>query len=101
MAERQKSKAFARTARNGRRAFHGPGPWPNAAEALAALTRAWMVTTIATALLVAALAVAPIWDTAIYLRALHDTLGGEGTPALPAGQNSIGPEAGSKIPFGP
>ncbi|HEU0155838.1 MAG TPA: hypothetical protein VFQ82_07185 [Stellaceae bacterium] len=59
------------------------------------------MTTIATALLVAALAVAPIWDTAIYLRALHDTLGGEGTPALPAGQNSIGPEAGSKIPFGP
>lgn len=50
-------------------------PWPNAIDALAALVRAWTVTTIAVALLLAALAVAPMWDGAIFMQALRDGLG--------------------------
>ncbi|MGH7062719.1 MAG: hypothetical protein ACREET_01430 [Stellaceae bacterium] len=76
MADRS-NKGRATVARRGRRGF--PGPWPGATEALAALARAWTVTTIATALLVGALAVAPFWDTAIYLQALQDTLSSEPT----------------------
>jgi hypothetical protein len=53
----------------------GLQPWPNATEVLAALVRAWTVTTIAAALLLAALAVAPVWDGAIFMQALRDALG--------------------------
>lgn len=49
--------------------------WPNAIDALTALVRAWTVTTIAVALLLAALAVAPMWDGAIFMQALRDGLG--------------------------
>lgn len=85
MAERS-NKGRATAARKGRRGF--PGPWPDAAEVLAALARAWTVTTIATALLVAALAIAPFWDTAIYLRALRDTLSSGPTLTLQTGEDS-------------
>lgn len=81
MANRS-NKGRATVARKVRRGFHGPGPWPDAAEALAALARAWTVTTIATVLLVAALAIAPFWDTAIYLQALQDTLSSAPTLTL-------------------
>ncbi|MGA8757220.1 MAG: hypothetical protein WB611_13005 [Stellaceae bacterium] len=37
--------------------------------------RAWTLTTIAAALLLAALAVAPMWDGAIFVKALRDALG--------------------------
>lgn len=73
MAERS-NKGRATVARKVRRGFHGRGPMPDAPAALAALARAWTVTTIATALLVGALVIAPFWDTAIYLQALQDTL---------------------------
>ncbi len=53
----------------------GLQPWPNATEVLDALVRAWTVTTIAAALLLAALAVAPVWDGAIFMQALRDALG--------------------------
>jgi hypothetical protein len=43
-------------------------------RALRALTRAWITTVIATALLSMALAVAPTWDSAGYLRALPGAL---------------------------
>jgi hypothetical protein len=49
--------------------------WPDATEALAALVQAWIVTTIATTLLFASLALAPMWDGAIFLHALRDALG--------------------------
>jgi hypothetical protein len=42
--------------------------------ALRALIRAWITTVIATAVLSAALAVAPMWDSAGYLRALPGAL---------------------------
>jgi len=43
-------------------------------RALRALTRAWITTVIATGLLCAALAIAPMWDSAGYLRALPGAL---------------------------
>ena len=42
--------------------------------ALKALTKAWITTVIATALLSAALAVSPVWDSAGYLSALPGAL---------------------------
>jgi hypothetical protein len=55
-------------------AFSRLRPLPDASAALPALARAWVVTTVATVLLIAALAIAPLWDREIYLRALHDAL---------------------------
>jgi ABC-type arginine transport system permease subunit len=43
-------------------------------KALQALTKAWIMTVIATALLSVALAVSPVWDSAGYLRALPGAL---------------------------
>jgi hypothetical protein len=67
----------------GRRFSRGRRPWPDAPEALTALTRAWTVTTIAAALFLAALAVAPMWDSAIFLHALRDALGRDPQLAQP------------------
>jgi hypothetical protein len=67
--------------RKGRWLFRAPTPWPDATEALIALARAWTVTTIATALLSAALAVAPMWDNAIFMQGLRDALSSD--PELP------------------
>jgi hypothetical protein len=83
MAERPRKKAPIAVSRKGRRPFRGTGTWPDATEALAALARAWMVTTVGTALLLAALGLSQIWDTKIYLRALRDTLSGEPTSVQP------------------
>jgi hypothetical protein len=76
MAERPRNRTSA-VARKRRRLFRGLGPWPDTSEALAALARAWLVTTIATVLLLAALAIAPIWDGAIFMQALRDALSGD------------------------
>ena len=57
-------------ARRGR----GPQPRPGPSEALAALARAWVVTFVATALLSAALAIAPRWDSATFMQALRQAL---------------------------
>jgi hypothetical protein len=43
-------------------------------KTLRALTKAWITTVIATTLLSTALAVAPMWDSAGYLRALPGAL---------------------------
>jgi ABC-type arginine transport system permease subunit len=43
-------------------------------RALRALTAAWVTTVIATALLVSALSIAPVWDTLGYFRALPGAL---------------------------
>lgn len=43
-------------------------------DLLAALMSAWYVTLVATCLLSGALVIAPIWDTAIYVHALHQAL---------------------------
>jgi hypothetical protein len=77
MAERQRNKTSTAASRQRRRLFRGPGPWPDTTEALAALARAWTVTTIATALFLVALAIAPIWDGAIFMQALRDALSGD------------------------
>jgi hypothetical protein len=70
MAKRPRNRAL----RKGRRFSGGLRPWPDATVVLAALARAWTVTIIAAALLLSALAVAPMWDTAIFLQALRDAL---------------------------
>ena len=75
MAERPRNRTSTAASRKRRRLFRDPGPSPT--EALAALARAWMVTTIATALLLAALAIAPVWDGAIFMQGLRDTLSGD------------------------
>lgn len=41
---------------------------------VAALARAWITTVIATALLFAALAMAQVWNSAVYLRSLPQAL---------------------------
>jgi hypothetical protein len=79
---------WARLARLRKRAaeaagFSRPRPLPDASAALPALARAWVVTTIATTLLIAALAIAPLWDREIYLRALRDALCTNPEMALP------------------
>jgi hypothetical protein len=43
-------------------------------RAIQALTKAWITTLIATALLSLALAVSPVWDSAGYLNALPGAL---------------------------
>jgi hypothetical protein len=43
-------------------------------QALSALLSAWITTLVATSLLAAAIAIAPMWNTAIYLRALPAAL---------------------------
>jgi hypothetical protein len=47
---------------------------PNDDDALPALTVAWVLTVIAMALLYAALAIAPVWDSSAYLRELATAL---------------------------
>lgn len=42
--------------------------------ALSSLVAAWTTTMIATTLFIAVLAVSRVWDGAVFLRALHDTL---------------------------
>jgi hypothetical protein len=74
MTERRKPRAFAATSRNRRRGRRRPGQWPDATLALMALGRAWTTTVLASALFIGALAVAQVWDGAVFLRALHDAL---------------------------
>jgi hypothetical protein len=76
MAERPRNKTSTAASRQ-RRLFRGPGPWPDTTEALAALARAWTVTTIATVLFLVAIAIAPVWDGAIYIQGLRDALSGD------------------------
>jgi hypothetical protein len=71
MGGRPRKKAL----RKGPQFFGGLQPRQDAAAGLVALARAWTVTTIVAALLLAALAVAPMWDGAIFLQALRDALG--------------------------
>ena len=43
-------------------------------EIFSSLISAWRISLIASALLWAALALAPYWDRAVYLKALHEAL---------------------------
>jgi hypothetical protein len=101
MTERPRKKAPMAISRKERRLLRGTGPWPDATEALAALARAWMVTTVATALLLAALGLSQIWDTKIYLRALRDTLSGEAAPVHPIEDAPADASAGREIRLTP
>lgn len=76
MTERPRNRNST-TASRKRRLFRTPGPWPDTTQALAALERAWTVTVIATLLFLAALAVAPVWDGAIFMQGLRDALSGD------------------------
>jgi hypothetical protein len=77
MAERRKAKVLAAIPGKGRRGPRRPRQWPDTAEALAALTRAWTVTVFASLFFVAALAVSQVWDGAVFLAALRDALRGD------------------------
>jgi hypothetical protein len=77
MAERPRNKTSTAASRPRRRLFRGLGPWPDTTGALAALARAWTVTTIATILFLVAIAIAPVWDGAIYMQGLRDALRGD------------------------
>lgn len=74
MSERPKHRAPAAISRKRRRRFHDFGRILDTTDTLTALARAWTVTTIATALLLAALAIAPVWDAGVFLKALTDEL---------------------------
>ncbi|MGH7211712.1 MAG: hypothetical protein ACREF1_09655 [Acetobacteraceae bacterium] len=78
-----------------------PGPWPDATEAVVALARAWAVTTIATSLLFAALAVAPMWDSAIYVQALRASLSGDPELMQPADEAVADAPVGRETPRAP
>lgn len=43
-------------------------------EIFSTLVSAWRVSVIASGLLLAALAIAPFWDSAVYFKALNETL---------------------------
>ena len=73
MSERPKHRAQKAIPRKRYRRFHDVGRTLNATDALTALARAWTVTTIATALLLAALAITPVWDSDVF-KALNDEL---------------------------
>jgi hypothetical protein len=77
MAERPRNRTSTAASRPRRPLFRGLGPWPDTTEALAALVRAWTVTTIATVLFLVALAIAPVWDGAIFMQGLRDSLSGD------------------------
>jgi hypothetical protein len=77
MSQRPKNKASTAASRQGRRISRRPAPWPDRADALSALARAWTVTVIASSVLFAALALAPVWDRAIFLQGLRDALSGD------------------------
>ncbi len=63
--------------------FSGLSGCLDASEIFIALARAWMVTIIATALLCIALAVAQVWDRAIYMDGLRDALSRDPQMAQP------------------
>ena len=54
--------------------LRNPTRWPDGTEAFSALARAWSVTTVALALLLAALVLAPMWDRAIFMQVLREAL---------------------------
>jgi hypothetical protein len=60
-----------------------PMRWPDGTEALGALARAWSVTTVALALLLGAVVLAPMWDRAVFLQALRQSLSSDPETALP------------------
>lgn len=81
--------------------FRSVQPWPNASDAIAALARAWIVAMIATTLLGVALAIAPLWDRAIFMQALRDALSTDPETAQPADEAPAGPRLAPELPRKP
>jgi hypothetical protein len=101
MAERPRNKTSTAASRQRRRLFRGPGLWPDTTGALAALARAWTVTTIATVLFLVALAIAPVWDGAIYIQGLRDALSGDPQLMQPINEAPADAPAERKTPRAP
>jgi hypothetical protein len=78
--------------------FRSVEPWPNASDAIAALARAWIVAMIATTLLGVALAIAPLWDRAIFMQALRDALSTDLETAQPADEAPADPRLAPELP---
>jgi hypothetical protein len=72
MAERRKTKPASAIV-SARRRIRQPA---DAGQMLDALLRAWTATVVASALFIAALAIARVWDWTAYRQALADTLRG-------------------------
>ncbi len=73
-AAQRPSKRRSTVSRKKPQLFYGFNGWPDESQTFIALARAWMVTMIATVLLCIALAIAPVWDRAIYMDGLRDAL---------------------------
>ena len=100
MADREKSKAWIAAARKSRRSSRRGAGWPDATEMLAALVYAWTVTVFASALLVGAVAVARVWDGAVFRHALLGTLSRDPGSLQPFDDFPIADTAGMEIPGG-
>jgi hypothetical protein len=100
MAEHPRNRTSTAASRR-RRLSRGPVSWLDTTEALAALARAWMVTTIATVLFLVALAIAPVWDGAIYIQGLRDALSGDPQLMQPINEAPAGAPANRETPRAP
>ncbi len=101
MAERPRNRISTASSRQRRRLFRAPGRRPDTTEALAALARAWTVTTIATVLFLVALAIAPVWDGAIFMQALRDALSGDPQLTQPIDEAPAAAPADRETPRAP
>ena len=70
--QRQRSRRLLMASHLRRR--RRPALWSNGTLVLAALVRAWSVTTAAVVLLSAAVSLAPMWDRAIFVKSLLEAL---------------------------
>lgn len=80
--------------RQGRRR---PGQWPDMSEILTALGWAWTTTVFASTLFVAALAVAQVWDGAVFRLALRDALSRDPQLAQPSDDFPLARATGDEI----
>jgi hypothetical protein len=99
MAERRKIRVLTAVWSNRRRSHRRPGQWPDTTDALAALGRAWTTTVFASALFVAALAVAQVWDGAVFRQALHDALSQDPQLAQPTDDFPLASLTGDENPL--
>jgi hypothetical protein len=89
VAERRRNRAPTRRTRQ---LWRGSKLRLSADEALIALARAWTVTTIVTTLFFAALAVAAVWDRAIFMQAVREALSSDAQLTQPVDEATPDPD---------
>jgi hypothetical protein len=100
MAERRRKRAPIASRRT-RQPWRGGKPGLTGSDAFIALARAWTVTTIVTTLLLAALAIASVWDRAIFMQALREALSSEPQLAQPVDEATADPRQAVTTPHQP